>query len=159
MIAIDPISEIVKLTIASGFVAGEDAVSSLMVASPESGKTEILRRFSKWKNVFYVGDVTAYYLVTQLLPYIKNSRFITHIIIPDFLKVVYRRHSTASSCLMLLNQLTEEGVFKIPIGNTIYDFEGLRCGIVTSITKEDMKDRRHRFHKTGLLSRFIPVSC
>jgi len=158
MIKISDIIDIIELTLVSGYIKGNDAVSSLMIASPESGKTEILKGFGTWQNSYFVADITSYFLISQLLPRIKNDKYITHIILPDFLKVIHKRHSTAASTLMLLNQLTEEGVFQIPLGNTLYNFEGLRCGIITGITRGDMKDRRHRFHKTGVLSRFIPVS-
>lgn len=158
MIATEPIQEIIKLSILTGYLAEEKIVSSILVAEPESYKTELLKKFIDFPNIMYLGDLNYPSLIEEILPHIMEHPEITHIVIPDFLKVVQKKASTAHNTLNILNQMTEDGVFQIPYWRKIHDFKGLQVGIVTAITRKVLADKRHVFKKIGFLSRLIPIS-
>lgn len=158
MIAVEPIHEIIELSVVSGLLSDEKTVSSLIVAEPESFKTEIIMRFQNYPNIMILGDINISSLIEEILPSLMNTPQVTHILIPDFLKVIQKKSVTASNTLNLLNQLTEEGLFNISYRNRVYDFKGLRVGLITALTQGVMTDKRRSFWKTGFLSRCIPIS-
>lgn len=160
MIGLDFLKELLDLAIYSGYVKYEKPVSVLIVASPESGKTEMLKKYSKNKGVLTMTDVSAYGIRRDIIPAVKDGQ-IKHIIIPDLLKPLNRNWGAVSDFITLMNSLIEEGV-----GNISTFYESMKkietclypCGVLTSITNAEIMDRRRKWAKIGFLSRVIPVS-
>jgi hypothetical protein len=161
MIGVEPIEKLMKVALASGRVWGEKPLSLIIVAAIESGKTSMIRQHCrKIKTVFYTSDATAYGIIrdtNQLSDF--ASRKLTHIVIPDFLACVSRKQDTVRSLISFLSALIEEGVVNINTYAT--QLQGkltAKAGIITAITPDAFRDRRHRWGRVGFLSRALPVS-
>lgn len=156
LINTEPIEELISLSLRTPFIKNAKVVSLFLIADAESGKTEILKKFSNIKGVEYVTDIT-YAGLIDLLDDIENKK-IKFFVIPDFLKLTMRKSSTASNTLSLLNAIIEEGVAKI---NTFFrkkDYNNLTCGLISGITKKELLDKRHKWASIGFLSRILPIS-
>jgi hypothetical protein len=84
---------------------------------------------------------------------------LTHVVIPDFLTCISRKQDTVRSFISFLSALIEDGVVNINTYAT--HIEGTimaKAGIITAITPDAFKDRRHRWGRIGFLSRALPVS-
>jgi hypothetical protein len=156
-----PLLEIILLTIYSAYIKGISKPNSLLIiAKPESGKTEALKKFIINKNVAYLSDVTAYGIQRDYLPKIEAGE-VRHIIIPDLLKPLSRKESTVNSFITMLNSLIEEGISSMSTYATpgpVTFKKPVKCGLITAITSDEFKDHRHNWRKKGFLSRTIPFS-
>lgn len=158
MINTQPIEEILEVAIYSGKLKDENPLSLLMVGKPEVGKTSIAMKFAaNRKDVFITTDTCYANMVNETLPKVDREG-ISHIIIPDFLKLLMKKQSTSDHLVTLLNSLMEEGVFNIGFHNSNRQFNGLRCGIITAITDGVLRDHRRNWERIGFLSRCMPVS-
>ena len=157
----DALEKILGLAIYSGYVKYEKPISILIVAKPESGKTEMLLKFSRNKKVLMLTDATAFGIRRDVVPSVR-AKEINHIIIPDLLKPINRNRDTVNDFITILNSLIEEGIGDI----TTYNEKQLsddkkelaQCGLLTSITSEELMDKRRKWGKLGFLSRAIPIS-
>jgi hypothetical protein len=156
-----PLIDIIKLTLLTSYIKNVPKPNSLIIiAKPESGKTEVMKKFQIYKNVAYLSDVTAFGIQRDLLGKIESGE-VRHIIIPDLLKPLARKESTVNSFITMMNSLIEEGVAAM----TTYATPGLvafkkpvKVGLITAITSDEFKDNRHNWKKKGFLSRTIPFS-
>jgi hypothetical protein len=64
--------------------------SLIVIAKPESGKIEVMKRFRTNKNVAYLSDVTAFGIQRDYLSKIEAGE-VRHIIIPDLFKPLSRK--------------------------------------------------------------------
>jgi hypothetical protein len=156
-----PLIDIIKLTLLTSYIKNVPKPNSLIIiAKPESGKTEVMKKFQIYKNVAYLSDVTAFGIQRDLLGKIESGE-VRHIIIPDLLKPLARKESTVNSFITMMNSLIEEGVAAM----TTYATRGLvafkkpvKVGLITAIKSDEFKDNRHNWKKKGFLSRTIPFS-
>lgn len=156
-----PLIDITKLTLLTGYIVNVPKPNSLIIiAKPESGKTEVMKRFAIYKNVAYLSDVTGFGIQRDLLGKIDSGE-VRHIMIPDLLKPLARKESTVNSFITMMNSLIEEGV----VAMSTYATPGLmafkkplKVGLVTAITSDEFNDNRHNWKKKGFLSRTIPFS-
>jgi hypothetical protein len=161
MIKAQPIEKILQATLASGKLKDERPLSVIIIANPESGKTNTIRKYClKSGNVFYTTDATAYGIIkdsNKLEDF--SSGEITHIVIPDLLTCLGRKHDTVNTFIHFMNALIEEGVVNISTYATHIkgDIEA-RVGLITAITPTPFKDRRRHWGDIGFLSRALPVS-
>jgi hypothetical protein len=150
-----------RLTLLTAYIVNVPKPNSLIIiAKPESGKTEVISRFRFYKNVAYLSDVTAYGIQRDFLAKIESGE-VRHIMIPDLLKPLARKESTVNSFVTMMNGLIEEGI----VAMSTYATSGpvafkkpVKVGLVTAITSEEFADNRHNWKKKGFLSRTIPFS-
>jgi len=156
---LEPLVEIITLTLYTAYIKNVPKPNSLLIiARPESGKTEVLKKFISNKNVAYVSDLTAYGLERDYLSKIEAGE-IRHIIIPDLLKPLSRKESTVKAFITSMNALIEEGVASASTYATRRISEKhVKCGIVTAITGAELNDQRHNWGRLGFLSRIVPFS-
>ncbi len=158
---LDPLIDMVKLTFYTAYIENVPKPNSLLIiARPESGKTEVLKKFvcEENKNIAYFSDVTAYGIERDYLAKIE-SREIRHIVIPDLLKPLSRKQSTVKTFITTINGLIEEGIATISTYATQRVTKShVKCGIVTAITTSELRDQRHSWGRIGFLSRIIPFS-
>jgi hypothetical protein len=156
---LEPLVDMVILTLLSAYVNNVPKPNSLLIiAKPESGKTEVLKKFIANKNVAYLSDLTAFGIERDYLSKIESGE-IRHIIIPDLLKPVSRKESTVKTFITMMNSLIEEGVASVSTYATHrITSEHVKCGIVTAITSDKFKDQRHNWRRLGFLSRVVPFS-
>lgn len=168
MINTGNLENLMKYAVASGKLLDEKPLSMLFIASPECGKTSILRKFSlKNDGIFYTTDATAYGIIRDtdnLRDFArKDAKRLHHIVIPDLLTCLARRQSTVNTFIHFMNSLIEEGVVNISTYGTKLGHHSdkkieIKAGLITSITPAVFKDKRYRWNNIGFLSRVLPVS-
>lgn len=159
---IDLIKEVLDLVIFTGKVKNEKPVSLLMSARVERGKTEILKQYVNVETVYISQDLTAFGLNRDIIPKIERGE-VTHIIIPDLLQSLSRRHETVAKLITYLNALVEEGLFGgiHTYANTRYMKKGqppIYAGLISAIPPEPLYDKRRRWTSIGFMSRMIPLT-
>jgi len=156
---LEPLIDMVTLNLFTAYLKNIQKPNSLLIiAKPESGKTEVLKKFIPNKNVIYLTDATAFGLERDYYPKIESGE-IRHIIIPDLLKPLSRKESTVRTFVTSLNALVEEGVasYSTYAGRRSSE-KPVKCGIITAITDEELDDQRHSWGRLGFLSRIVPFS-
>ena len=156
-----PLIDMIKLTILTAYIKNVPKPNSLiLIAKPESAKTEVMKRFPVTKGIAYLSDVTAFGIQRDLYSKMESGE-VRHIMIPDLLRPLSRKESTVASLITSLNQLVEEGIFAV----STYATPGLvsyknpvKVGIITAITSDEFFDNRHKWKKKGFLSRIVPFS-
>ena len=147
-----PLIDIIKLTLLTAYIKNVPKPNSLIIiARPESGKTEAMKKFAIYKNVAYLSDVTAFGIQRDILSKIESSE-VRHIMIPDLLKPLSRKEATVNSFITMMNSLIEEGVAAMSTYATpgLLSFKkNLKVGLITAITIDDFKDNRHNWKKKG----------
>jgi len=156
---LENLADIITLTLYTAYIKNVQKPNSLLIiARPESGKTEMMKKFIMNKNIAYVSDATAFGIERDYLPKIESGD-IHHIMIPDLLKPLSRKESTVKTFITFLNSLIEEGIASTSTYATRRSSEKhVKCGIITAITGEDMRDQRHHWGRIGFLSRIVPFS-
>ena len=153
MINLQPIEYLLKLAVVTPFIQREKPVSVMLIAPPEHGKSEVLKKFAFVDSVAIATNFDSYVFSEIALQY-PNKRTI---IIPDFLRITKRKYSTQSNALTILNALTEEGwIGKLPLGQSIQ--KPIVMNVLTALTKDELRDKRHKWATIGFLSRFVPVT-
>lgn len=157
---LEPLVAMITLTLYTAYIKNVAKPNSLLIiAKPESGKTEALKKFIPNKNIAYISDVTAYGIQRDFLPKIETGE-VRHIIIPDLIKPLSRKESTVKTFVTMMNSLIEEGISVISTYATplLTYKKPVKCGLVTAITSDEFNDHRHRWSSIGFLSRTIPFS-
>lgn len=147
------------LTILTAYVENVAKPNSLLiVAKPESGKTDVMKKFAINRNIAYLNDVTAFGIQRDYSDQIQRGE-IRHLMIPDLLKPLSRKASTVNTFVTFLNSLLEEGVLATSTyaSRMVYE-KPIRCGLIAAITSEEFSDRRHKWERLGFLSRMVPFS-
>ncbi len=155
---LQPLVDMITLTLYTAYVKDAKANSLLIIAKPESGKTEAMKKFIANKNVAYISDATAFGIERDYIPKIETGE-IRHIIIPDLLKPLSRKESTVKTFITMMNALIEEGIASVATyaSHRVSD-KHVKCGIITAITDQELRDQRHSWGRVGFLSRVIPFS-
>lgn len=154
MIKTENLKEFIKLNIATAYLEGERSTSGLIIAKPESGKTESLREFSQNDGICFLADVT----YTGLINLLQNPAIHT-LLIPDMLKVYGRKASTSMNFFTLLNEIIEEGITELQtFDNSIKFPTPVRKNIIGAITEKELSDQLESWGQIGFLSRVIPFS-
>lgn len=156
---LENLADIITLTLYTAYIKNVEKPNSLLIiAQPESGKTEMMKKFTVNKNIVYVSDVTAYGIERDYIPKIESGE-IRHIMIPDLLKPLSRKESTVKTFITFLNGLIEEGIASTSTYvSSRSSAKHVRCGLVTAITSDDLRDQRHHWGRMGFLSRTVPFS-
>ena len=155
MINTEILEHLVRLAIYSTAIKREKPVSVMLIAPPEHGKTEVLKKFAFISTVKIMTDFNTFVFSEYANEYQLGLK--KTIIIPDFIRVIKKKYSAQANSLTIMNAITEEGwTGKLPLGQvtskTIY------ANIITALTTDELRDKRHKWNKIGFLSRFIPVT-
>ena len=156
---LDTVISIVGDVLKTGRIKGESAMGCMVIAPPEHGKSdEVLKLFSEDPGISWCNDLSSNPLIQKILPEIEAKR-ITHIVIPDFLKILSHGKKTTMSLLTNLNSLTAEGIKAINFFGVERTFRyPIKAGVVMAITQEAFARRRQYWREIGFLSRCPPVS-
>lgn len=151
MIGNQLIRELVETVIISGKLKDTKPLSLILIATPESGKTQVvLERPCKAIKAF--SDLTGKGI--QLV--LQQKPEITHIIINDMVAVLSHRQTVNKFTMSVLNAMTEEGFMSSATPNGIEDFVGGQKGVITSLTTDLVADERNWWNKIGFVSRMLP---
>jgi hypothetical protein len=156
---LENLADMITLTLYTAYIRNILKPNSLLIiARPESGKTEMMKKFIVNKNIAYLTDATAYGIEHDYLPKIEEGK-VRHIMIPDLLKPLSRKESTVKTFITYLNGLIEEGIASTSTyASSRLSEKHVKCGIVTAITSDDLNDQRHHWGRVGFLSRIVPFS-
>lgn len=157
---LDALIDFLKLVILGAYIRNVPKPNSLLIiAKPESGKTDVMKKFAINKNIAYLTDVTAFGIQRDYLDQIERGE-VRHIMIPDLLKPLSRKASTVNTFITMMNSLIEEGIAAVSTYVTprlVYP-KPLKCGLIAAITSDEFFDKRHKWERLGFLSRTIPFS-
>lgn len=162
MLFVDAFQTLIERTLWTGWLTDEKPVSLILISRPESGKTQLIQKFKDNKGITFLTDVTAYGIIQKILPKIDFKQPLNHILIPDLLNPLSKQTATSRGFIQFMNSLIEEGVLEIQTYAVALPFqqrrEGIKCGLITSITSGSFVKRRHKWVEIGFLSRLLPVS-
>lgn len=145
------VTELVKMFIATGWLANERPQSMMLISEPGSGKTELLDRFAVNASLQYASDLT----VRGLYNVLKRARSgaITHLVATEFQKFFMRKAATADNTLGTLCQALEEGIYEVLVGEKPVNFGGAQIGFIGAITHDTMNEKNKILRETGFISR------
>jgi len=157
MIDVEVLEKLISNVLWTGWLEHEKPVSLLLIAKPESGKTEVLKKFNHNKGIVYATDVTAFGIVKGIFPLLDAKQPVNHIIIPDLLNPLSKQAATSRSFIQFMNSLVEEGIVKIHT-YAIQVERNVQCGLVTAITRDAFLSHKKMWKRIGFLSRLLPFS-
>jgi len=159
MIRLEQLEKLVEVTLFTGYVKDERPVSLLIIAEPESGKTELVKKAKRVKGILYLTDCTAWGIINKHWDDIEKRK-VRHIIIPDLTVPLGKQTETRKMLTRFLSALIEEGVVELQsyVVDKVAKAEDLRCGLISTITPAALKDQRAGWRKFGFMSRMLPVS-
>ena len=112
LIEVDPLIDIIKLVLQTGYVKGLDTpVNLLLIAKPESGKTSAMALF-KIKGTYTTNNLTQQQIVEKILPMIEHKH-LKHLIIPDILNAIGKDKRTRMGFVNMIKTLIEEGITRL----------------------------------------------
>lgn len=156
MIKLNWLDDIIELVLCTARIKNGKIVSLMIVANPESGKTDKLMTYKDNIGVKTLTDFTAYGVRRDLIEKIREGK-IKFLFIPDMIKIIGKNQSVSNDALTLINSLIEEGYATSATYHEKFE-EGkipAKCGIISSITPEFMKKRTSIVSSTGFMSRFL----
>lgn len=160
MLAVEELQEIVEVALFSGRLAGERPLSLLVIADVGSGKSELLAHYPEHLNatVLYVNDITAFALHKHHGKELREGK-IRHIILGDLLTPLNKQKEQADAFITFMNGVIEEGLARVESRDSCFIADvPVRCGLVTSIARQDFETRHTRWATVGFLSRLLPIS-
>lgn len=172
LIEVQPLIDMVKLTLQTAYVKGiETPVNLLLIAKPESAKTRVMEDLGI-KGTYTTNNITSHSIAYKILPKAHEGK-LKHVIIPDFLNAIEKDSRTAKSTVNLFKTLMEEGVTSLDqfyIKTEHVYKPPVKCGLITGITTTGYYGEynpvtqrceggvKGYWKKIGLLSRFVPFS-
>lgn len=173
LIGIDPIQDLIELALYTPYIKSERVVSLMIVARPESGKTEIGKKYRKNNGVTSLRRFSAYGIQKSLMdkkikPLFPKSKILGHLLIYDFNHLFSYKPNTVDSTMAFLDAFTEEGLqpqadYAIS-PDALKEYEGLKGGVIGFIntlgffTPRGKNRVRKNMLKGGFFGRNIPAS-
>ena len=151
--------KLVALALASGHIADERPVSLLLVSQrPESGKTEIVKKFNRTSGVDFSNDISAFGIRRDLYKKIVDGS-IRHIVIPELLAPLSKKTS-ADALIGQLQTIMEDGTMNVHVGFTpeIQTDSNRSVGIIACMPRTQYLAHHTRWVLSGFLSRFLVIS-
>ena len=158
MLKMDELKEVIQLCLYSAYIEDEKPISLLIIAEPESGKTQMLKKFRHNKGIVYFTDLTAYGITKAIFPLLESGQKVNHIIIPDLLNPLSKSQVATKGFIQFMNSLIEEGICEIYTYAIQIKKEDLNVGLISAITSDAFFSRKTTWKKIGFLSRVIPFS-
>jgi hypothetical protein len=160
MIGTEKLEEILESTLCTGRIKDETPVSLLIVSYVGAGKSDLVRHYPDncVDSVLYASDITAFAIHKKFGKALRTGR-IRHIIIPDLLVPLNKQKEQAGHFITFMNGIIEEGIAKVISRESDFrvDFP-VRCGLITTLAREELVKRRNNFATVGFMSRMLPVS-
>lgn len=152
------LSDFIQIIMHTGFATNGRPQSVFLISDPGHGKTELLNRFSGATNAIVYSDITMQPFMRALKLAMENK--VTHIIVPEFQKVISRRKDVSQNFLALLLEAMEEGVDKVSMGPSEENFHGARLGILGASTYDSMQKNTYLIDDLAMDSRaFFIDAC
>jgi hypothetical protein len=143
----------------TAFLKDEDAVSGLIYAWQERGKSTIALSVEH-TGLLIEDDITAYGLARRLNELSKDGKLkqFHHLLIADLEKVSSRTRTVKNELRSFLQTLMFDGVQRIDTYNIHLDLpKRLKMAVIACVTP-DIFNEKSAFRRLGFLSRLIPFS-
>ena len=166
LVGIESLQDFVELCLWSAYIKKERSVSTLIMASPERAKTEIMKKYRLNKGVACFDDATAFGIYMEEAQRIHSKELKT-ILFPDLTTPLQRKHHTVNTLLSFLNSIIEEGIVRVSTFYTYSSFggihrprdvTGLRVNMVAGITTSSFWSKKRTMEKIGFITRIVPFS-
>ena len=161
MIALSWLEELIKYSVQSAFIKNERAVNLLVIAPPETAKTELLQKFKEITSCVYITSFTRYGMLRDYQTKLQTRETRT-LLVPDLIQLITSTNpNELGAAMTFLSSLIEEGVQNLSTFNLQIKLDKpLRANMIACIPKDVILDGRSmkKWLKTGLFSRMIPVS-
>lgn len=152
------LSDFIQILMHTGFATNGRPQSIFLISDPGHGKTELLKRFhGPNSNVEMYSDITMQPLMRALK--LADEGKLTHIIVPEFQKVIGRRKDVSQNFLTLLLEAMEEGVDTVAMGPSTVDLHGARLGILGATTFDSMRKNPYLIDDLAMDSRAFFVDA
>jgi hypothetical protein len=168
---LEPIQDLIELALWTPYVKGERIVSLLVIAEPESGKTELMKKYRKNKGVHVRRRFSAYGILRDLIDgkihtLFDDPRILGHLLIYDYASVFSFKQNTVDTTIEFLDALTEEGLSQessyCMSGDELERFTKLKGGVIAGINTFGFFTAKGKvkanLYKGGWFSRNIVVS-
>jgi hypothetical protein len=143
----------------SAFLKDEDALSGLIYAWQERGKSTIVLSV-KHSGFLVEDDITAYGLSRRLNKLSKDGKLkqYHHLLIPDLEKVSARTRTVKNELRSFLQALMWDGVERVDTYNIHLELPSrLKMAVIACVTP-DVFNEKSAFRRLGFLSRLLPFS-
>jgi hypothetical protein len=171
LIGMEAIQDIIELVLWTLFVAGERIVSLLLGAEPESGKTELMKKYAHNLGIHVRRRFTAFGMIRDLREgkitlLFKNLKILGFIIVYDFINLLTFKPNTADSNIEFINAFNEDGLSKESAywisGDDLKPYEDLKGGLIAGINSYGLFTSKRKvkanLYKGGFLSRNLVVT-
>lgn len=156
LIGLDIPTSIVEAAIWTGKVKGVNPVSVLLVAKPESAKSQILLQFRDTPTLKYFTDITSKPLLSMKADI--EARRIRHIVLQDLNVLGSHKTWVTDRLFAVLACFMEEGATTFADAAQIVELHGLpKIGLLAAITPAQFRDKRSRWSRLGFVTRFMSV--
>ena len=167
----DAVQDLIELALWSAYVKGERIVSLMLVAEPESGKTELMKKYRKNQGVSVRRRFTSYGIIKDVIDgkmklLFKSPRILGHVLVYDYATVFTFKSNTVDTTIEFLDALTEDGLSAESAywikGDDLKSFENLKGGVIAGINTfgffTSSGKVKSNLYKGGWFSRNIVVS-
>lgn len=152
MIGMELVKEFVECVLLTGRLKTDEApVGSLLIASPESGKTSLVLE-SQYASAIDITDATGRG-ITEILKYKPE---VSHLIFNDLTAIMAHGKTVRAYTVAMINSMTEEGIRMIAFPNSVEPFKNGKRGIIACLTPAMILDGRQWWNKIGLTTRLLP---
>jgi hypothetical protein len=168
---LEPIQDVIELTLTTPYVKGEKPTSLLVVAEPESGKTELMKKYRNNRGVHVRRRFSACGILTDLIqgkihPLFNKPAILGDIMTYDLESMHAYKEKTANSSTDFQNAIEEEGLSEESSywirGDALRKFKGLKGGIIAGINTFGFftagRKVKANLYRGGWFSRNIVVS-
>ena len=166
LIGVQSLLYMIELTLWSAYVEGARQVSLIILAIPETAKTEAPAKYIGNKGIIPIRRFSARGVTEMLLEGIINPEEPTTFIVPDLDALFKQKQVTVDKLVHFLNAVTWDGLTPEATYMTGYkeleNFIGFKAGIIAGITDEGFftkyKNVKTNLKKGGFLSRMMVFS-
>ena len=116
LIGMEAIQDLIELVLWTLYIMGERIVSLLLVADPESGKTELMKKYRENQGIHVRRRFTAYGIIRELIKQeirllFKSLRILGFFLVYDFADILstYKKN-TVEGAIRFLNAFTQDGL-------------------------------------------------
>lgn len=113
LVGMEAVQDVLELTLYSNYVKDEKIVSTMILAKPESGKTELMKKYRENRGIYPRRSITAYRAVMDFLDgvfYIPKNKHIGHIVIYDLSDIFSYDFETTNKLVQFFAAYIEEGL-------------------------------------------------
>src|SRR3990167_2420034 len=152
LFGVQRIEDIIETIIWSGWLSDRAPLSILLVAGPQSGKTQLMRQLRGNRGIEIMDVFTPTGMEAGGFSERIGKSDLKHIIITEFGRL-FSNYTTKATNLMYLNTLIEEGsglmVTKFVKSHKHYG----ACGILTAMTEKGFDKAERSLNELGFLTR------